>query len=182
MIARPLASSFRRRYRFQGLPCDRDAIRKWRYELSPRKLASAAGKKKSGHLKAGTKIARHPVHLGLGANATIEPRLTGSRDSFPDYAAGRPDDGKAARLGSIRAFTELWDMREMPPHGSDFVFCITGSIRLHQEIPDGSTASTALEAGRYAINEPGTWNTADVDGEATTLFMVAGHGTKLHFR
>jgi hypothetical protein len=34
-----------------------------------------------------------------------------------------------------------------------------------------------LDPGKYAINEPGTWHTADVDGEATALFITAGLGT-----
>lgn len=30
----------------------------------------------------------------------------------------------------------------------------------------------------YAINEPGTWHTADVQSEATALFVTAGMGTQ----
>jgi hypothetical protein len=33
-----------------------------------------------------------------------------------------------------------------------------------------------LDPGKYAINEPGTWHTADVDGEATALFITTGLG------
>jgi hypothetical protein len=32
--------------------------------------------------------------------------------------------------------------------------------------------------GQYAINEPGTWHTADVTGETTALFITAGLGTQ----
>ena len=35
-----------------------------------------------------------------------------------------------------------------------------------------------LQAGEYAINPPGTWHTADVDHEATGLFITAGMGTE----
>ena len=38
--------------------------------------------------------------------------------------------------------------------------------------------SVALARGDYAINPPGTWHTADVEGEATALFITAGWGTE----
>ena len=39
-----------------------------------------------------------------------------------------------------------------------------------------------LTAGEYAINEPGNWHTADVDGEATAIFITAGIGTQMRGR
>ena len=99
-------------------------------------------------------------------------------DWYLDYAARHADDGKEARLVSMHAFKESWGMWEMHPHGSEIVLCVTGSITLHQEFTDGSTASTLLEAGQYAINEPGTWHTADVEADATALFITAGVGTQ----
>jgi hypothetical protein len=35
-----------------------------------------------------------------------------------------------------------------------------------------------LGGGDYAINDPGVWHTADVDGSATVLFITAGLGTE----
>ena len=130
----------------------------------------------------GTEISKHPVHLGRGASATIEPEFTGSTDWYLSYAARHSDDGEEARLVSLHAFTESWDMWEMHPHGSEVVLCVTGSITLYQETADGSTTSTVLEAGQYAINEPGTWHTADVEAEATALFITAGLGTQHRLR
>jgi hypothetical protein len=49
---------------------------------------------------------------------------------------------------------------------------------LHQEKPDGTRATVTLEAGQYAINEPGTWHTADIEQEATALFITSGLGTE----
>ena len=37
---------------------------------------------------------------------------------------------------------------------------------------------TALNAGQYAVNEPGVWHSADVQGEATALFITAGKDTE----
>jgi hypothetical protein len=51
-------------------------------------------------------------------------------------------------------------------------------MTLHQERPDGSKQSVVLRPGEYAINELGTWHTADVIGEATALFITAGVGTR----
>ena len=53
-----------------------------------------------------------------------------------------------------------------------------GSIVLHQEHADGSKSTVTLGPGHYAINEPGTWHTADIRGEATALFITAGWGTE----
>lgn len=36
--------------------------------------------------------------------------------------------------------------------------------------------------GEYAINPPGVWHTADVEGEATALFITAGLGTEARAR
>jgi quercetin dioxygenase-like cupin family protein len=36
----------------------------------------------------------------------------------------------------------------------------------------------SLQPGEYAINPPGAWHTADVDGRATALFVTAGMGTQ----
>jgi hypothetical protein len=51
-------------------------------------------------------------------------------------------------------------------------------MTLHQEQPDGSRGSVTLGAGQYAINEPGTWHTADIKDEATAVFITAGKGTR----
>jgi hypothetical protein len=66
----------------------------------------------------------------------------------------------------------------MHPHGSEVVVCVAGSLVLHQDKPDGSTATIRLGPGQYAINEPGTWHTADVENEATALFITPGVGTQ----
>ena len=44
--------------------------------------------------------------------------------------------------------------------------------------PDGSENTVTLGPGEYAINPPGAWHTADIDGEATALFITAGIGTQ----
>ena len=126
----------------------------------------------------GTAITRHPIHLGLGATATIEPEFTGAMDWYQDYAARHADDGREGRLVGMHSFSESWDIWEMHPNGSEIVLCIAGSIRLHQEFADGRSTSTQLDPGQYAINEPGTWHTADVEAEATVLFITAGAGTQ----
>lgn len=68
----------------------------------------------------------------------------------------------------------------MHPQGSEVVLCVAGSITLHQERSDGTAATVRLGAGDYALNEPGTWHTADVDAAkpATVVFITAGAGTE----
>ncbi len=126
----------------------------------------------------GTDMTMHPVHLGLGATAEIEPVFTGTMDWYSDYADRHVGDSAEGRLVTMHAFTDSWDMWEMHPQGSEVVLCIAGSITLHQEKADGSVTSVTLGSGQYAINEPGTWHTADVENEATALFITAGWDTQ----
>ena len=46
---------------------------------------------------------------------------------------------------------------------------------LHQEAPDGTERTVTLEAGQYAINEPGVWHTADIEkGLRTARKLMRG--------
>jgi quercetin dioxygenase-like cupin family protein len=126
----------------------------------------------------GKRLASFPVHLGLGATAVSEPEFTGAMDWYEGYASRHAADGAESRLVSMHTFTESWDMWEMHPQGGEVVLCTAGKLTLHQEAPDGSTTTVTLEPGEYAINEPGTWHTADIEGEATALFITAGAGTE----
>jgi hypothetical protein len=125
-----------------------------------------------------TKISVHPIHLGLGAIAEVEPEFTGELSWYGGYAERHESDGIEGRLVTMHTFNTSWDMWEMHPAGSEVVLCTAGSITLHQEHADGTAGSVTLGAGEYAINQPGTWLTADVDGSATALFVTAGQGTE----
>jgi len=48
--------------------------------------------------------------------------------------------------------------------------------------PGGSTNRVELKQGEYAINPPGVWHTADIEGEATGVFITAGAGTEVRPR
>jgi quercetin dioxygenase-like cupin family protein len=61
------------------------------------------------------------------------------------------------------------------------VLCTEGELTLVQEI-GGKEVRTTLRPGEYAINEPGVWHTADVDGRATGVFITAGVGTEVRPR
>lgn len=129
-----------------------------------------------------TQIARHPVHLGLGATAEMEPAFTGSPDWYAAYGARHASDGNEGRLVSMSTFDKPWDTWEVHPNGSEMVLCTAGKITLIQEKPDGTMNRVTLQPGEYAINEPGTWHTADVAGSATAVFITAGAGTQLRPR
>jgi quercetin dioxygenase-like cupin family protein len=124
-----------------------------------------------------TAIETHPIHLGLGATAEIEPVFTGEMSWYGSYSDRHAGDGAEGRLVTMHTFSESWDVWEMHPHGSEVVLCTEGSITLHQEHADGSTATVSLVAGEYIVNPPGAWHTADVEGLATALFITAGMGT-----
>ena len=126
----------------------------------------------------GIPIAERPIHLGLGATAEIEPAFSGTMDWYAGYAQRHSGDGAEGRLVSMYTFGSSWDMWEMHPRGSEVVLCIAGAITLHQQRADGSRHTVNLAAGEYAINEPGTWHTADVEDTATALFITSGLGTE----
>jgi mannose-6-phosphate isomerase-like protein (cupin superfamily) len=119
----------------------------------------------------------HPLHLGAGATAIPQPEFTGM-EWYAGYIARHAADGKEGRLVSLYTFSESWDSWEMHPAGDEVVLCTAGRITLHQEMADGSKASVTIGPGEYAINPPGAWHTADVEGEATALFITSGLGTE----
>jgi quercetin dioxygenase-like cupin family protein len=118
-----------------------------------------------------------PVHLGLGA--TVVP-LSGSPwgpEFFEGYAKATDADGDEGRLVSMHTFIEPWEEWEMHPVGGELVFCIDGTMTLHQEV-DGEVVTSVVTAGQAVVNDPGVWHTADIDGRATALFVTAGRGTE----
>jgi quercetin dioxygenase-like cupin family protein len=129
-------------------------------------------------MNSGTDISAHPIHLGLGALATVEPRFTGGMDWYDGYVVRHAADGAEGRLVGMQTFTEPWTMWEMHPLGCEVVLCVEGAMTLHQQAADGSVQAVPLSAGQYAINAPGVWHTADVSGKATALFITAGVGTQ----
>jgi hypothetical protein len=127
-------------------------------------------------------ISIHPIHLGLGARSFVQPEFTGDMQWYSAYSERTQGDGIEGRLVSMFTFTRPWDTWEMHPQGSEVVLCTSGSMTLHQERADGSKNTVALSAGQYAINEPGTWHTADVSSAATAVFITSGLGTQIRPR
>ena len=117
-----------------------------------------------------------PIHLGLGATAEVEPTFTGDMAWYQGYMERHGTDGSEGRLVAMHTFSESWDSWEVHPNGSEVVLCTAGSIELVQEI-DGAEVTTTLGPGDYAVNQPGTWHTANVADSATALFITAGEGT-----
>ena len=126
-------------------------------------------------------ITQHPIHLGLGATATAEPEFSGM-EWFPEYGARHADDGTEGRLVMQGRYTESWPTWEIHPNGAEVVLCIAGEMTLHQEYPDGTTATVTLTKGQYLINPPGVWHTADIENEAEAVFITAGAGTEIRQR
>ena len=121
------------------------------------------------------------MHLGLGATATIQDPFTGSMEWYQAYGERNGADGVEGRLVSLHTMSGSWDTWEMHPKGAELVVCVSGRITLHQEI-DGEVTTAVLEAGDAIINPPGTWHTADIEGEATAFFVTAGMGTEMRPR
>ena len=122
-------------------------------------------------------VSTFPIHLGLGGTAEREPEFTGDMAWYGAYTERHGIDGDDGRLVSFHTFSESWDVWEMHPTGAEVVMCTAGQITLVQEI-DGQEVRTTMSAGQAAINEPGTWHTADVDAEASCVFITSGLGTQ----
>jgi hypothetical protein len=123
-------------------------------------------------------LSKNPIHLGLGATAEVEPEMTGDLSWYAGYGQRHGSDGAEGRLVSMYTFTESWDVWEMHPKGTEVVLCTGGEMTLVQEMDDGSHKRTTIGNGEYAVNEPGVWHTADIEGEATAIFITAGEGTE----
>lgn len=122
-------------------------------------------------------LSKHFVHLGQGATAVPQPEFTGEVAWFMEYAQRNSADGPEGRLVSLLSFDGPWGVWEMHPRGTEVVVCTAGAITLIQE-RDGGEVRVPLGVGEYAINPPGVWHTADVDGHASALFITAGEGTE----
>ncbi len=117
------------------------------------------------------------VHLGLGATSVAQPPFDGMV-WYAGYGQRHGNDGAEGRLVSMFRVDKPWDVWEMHPKGSEVVICISGAMELIQEGADGEHIRTTLKPGEYAINQPGVWHTADVDGAAEAMFITAGEGTE----
>lgn len=126
-------------------------------------------------------LSEFPVHLGLGATAERLGRFTGTPDWYESYGAAHEVDGAEGRLVSLHTFAEPWDSWEVHPVGAELVVCVSGAITLHQEV-DAGVRVVMLGPGQAVVNPPGVWHTADVDREATVLFVTAGEGTTVRPR
>ena len=107
----------------------------------------------------------------------VQPPFTGM-GWYEGYGARNGGDGAEGRLVSMYTFTQSWDSWEMHPAGSEVVLCTAGAMTLVQEDPTGRITRTTISAGQYAINLPGVWHTADLDSEATAVFITSGLGTE----
>lgn len=123
-------------------------------------------------------LSEHPVHLGLGATAEVEPAFTGDMAWYEAYVARHADDRHEGRLVSLHRFEASWTSWEMHPAGDEVVVCVDGRMTLIQEQADGGPHAITLGPGQYAINPAGVWHTADVSEPATALFITAGLGTE----
>ena len=95
----------------------------------------------------------HPIHLGLGAKALAQPAFTGM-PLYEAYSARHASDGAEGRLVALYTFSESWDSWEMHPKGDEVVLCTAGTMTLHQQHADGTTATVQIGPGEYVINPP----------------------------
>jgi uncharacterized cupin superfamily protein len=122
-------------------------------------------------------LAKHPVHLGLGATAVMLPEFEGTMEWYQRYGEAYEDDGSEGRLVAIHSFTEDWPTWEVHPLGAELVYVISGKMTLVQS-DEGERTEIVLEAGEAAINPPGVWHTAKISEPTAALFVTAGLGTR----
>lgn len=118
----------------------------------------------------------HPIHLGAGAVATVEPAFEATMQWYMAYGERRASDGVEGRLVAFHTSSEPWGNWEVHPNGHEVVIVLSGRLTLIQEI-DGAETRVELGPHQAAINPPGVWHTADVHEPTTALFITAGMGT-----
>lgn len=122
-------------------------------------------------------LRRFPIHLGLGAAALREPEFSGDAEWYSAYEHRHPSDGIEGRLVTVHHFDRPWSTWEMHPNGDEVLVCLSGSIALIEQLHEGPRA-IVLRPMDSVVVPPGIWHTADVDTEATVLFITAGLGTE----
>lgn len=109
--------------------------------------------------------------------ALAQPAFTGL-EWYEAYSARHATDGAEGRLVALYTFTESWNSWEMHPVGDEVVLCTASRMTLHQELTDGMAATVYIGPGEYIINPLSCWHIADIESEATALFITAGEGTQ----
>lgn len=122
-------------------------------------------------------IRERPIHLGLGATATVEPVFDKTMEWYARYAERHAADGADGRLVAFHTSSAPWPSWEVHPEGHEVVIVLTGKLTLIQQLGD-TLHRIELTPHQIAINPPGVWHTADVDQPTTALFITAGAGTQ----
>jgi len=117
-----------------------------------------------------------PVHLGLGPVAVPVEDFAWSAEALTAYDDRFASDGDEGRLVTVGDITDDWQVWERHPAGDELVVCLSGRVRLVQEV-DGEEVAIEVGAGEYVVNGPGVWHTADVIEPGQSLFITPGRGT-----
>ena len=117
-----------------------------------------------------------PIHLGLGARAEPLEGFSWSPEFLAAYGERVAPDGDEGRLVTMGAMDASWDSWEAHPAGEEVVVCLSGRVRLIQEV-DGAERAVEVGPGEYVVNPPGVWHTADVIEPGQVLFITPGRGT-----
>ena len=121
-------------------------------------------------------LATTPIHLGLGARAEPLEGFSWSVEHLAAYGERTASDGDEGRLVTMGAMDASWDSWEAHPAGEEVVVCLSGRVRLIQEV-DGTERAVEVGPGEYVVNPPGVWHTADVIEPGQVLFVTPGRGT-----
>jgi uncharacterized cupin superfamily protein len=122
------------------------------------------------------KLSDTPIHLGLGATAVPLEGFAWDPAYLAAYGERFASDGDEGRLVTLGAMTDDWDSWERHPAGEEVVVCLSGRVRLIQEI-GGEEVAVEAGPGDAIVNPPGVWHTADVLEPAQALFITPGRGT-----
>jgi quercetin dioxygenase-like cupin family protein len=122
-------------------------------------------------------LAATPVHLALGSRALVVEGFGWDAQVLDAYATAVAGDGADGRLVMIFDGSRSWDAWERHPAGDELVVCLSGRIRLIQEL-GGRHHPIVLEPGQAMINPPGVWHTADIEEPVRFLAITPGQGTE----
>lgn len=127
------------------------------------------------------RLSTHPVHLGPGGRASVEPVFDGF-EWFDGYSRRHETDGANGWLVMQHAFDRSWTQWEMHSEGAEVVLCLKGRLTLIQEGEEKEPVVVALSAGDYAVNPQGVWHTADVEDGDSAVCLFITPGLETHHR
>jgi mannose-6-phosphate isomerase-like protein (cupin superfamily) len=117
------------------------------------------------------------TYLHLGPDGSSVP-LEVNASFWEDLTSGAFEHLGPGRLVSTYDFNANWESWERHPAGEEVVVLISGALEFVLDMGEGERTVRLCEPGQFLLVPRGAWHTANVDRQATALFITPGEGTE----